>query len=294
MILQFMKIWLMAARPKTLSAALAPVIIGTAMAYEAGGLHILSAILCLLAAICIQIGTNFSNDYFDFIKGIDTIARTGPLRATQAGLVSPKQMRNAFCLTFMIAALISIYLILRGGWPILIIGILSIVSGILYTAGPKPLGYIGLGDIFVLIFFGPVAVGGTYYCQTLHISFSVIAAGFSTGFISVALLCVNNIRDLENDRHGSKRTLAVRFGRTFARFEYLTAIFLSAFIPPYIFLWSRTHKPILICMFSFIISIPSIYSIFTKIDGPSLNKTLADTGKILLIHSLLFAFGWIL
>ena len=176
-----MEIWILAARPKTLWAAIAPVIIGTAIAYDSGAAAWLPALAALFGAVAIQIGTNLANDYFDYTKGTDAGNRLGPLRVTQAGLVKPKTMKLATVVAFLLASVAGAYLVWRGGWPILIIGVLSILSGVFYTAGPYPLGYNGLGDIFVLIFFGPVAVGGTYYVQTLSIDWTVLVAGLAPG-----------------------------------------------------------------------------------------------------------------
>ena len=197
------KTWIMAFRPKTLSASIAPVFIGTAMAFGDGIQHFPTAIVCLFAALAIQIGTNIANDYYDFKKGADTKERIGPARVTQTGLIPPTTVKRAFIIAFSIAALLSIWLIARGGWPIALIGICAIASGIFYTAGPRPLGYMGLGDLFVLIFFGPVAVAGTYYVQSLEINMAVIFAGFAPGFISVAILTINNLRDIESIRRSA-------------------------------------------------------------------------------------------
>ena len=171
------KLWVMASRPKTLPASIAPIVIGSAIAYKNGVFHFLSACFCLLCAVLIQIATNLCNDYFDFKKGADTNDRIGPTRVTQSGLISPYKVKTAFIFVFSLAILASLYLVYRGGWPIVLIGFLSISSGILYTAGPRPLGYIGLGELFVLIFFGPVAVAGTYYVQSLQWDFISVLAG---------------------------------------------------------------------------------------------------------------------
>jgi 1,4-dihydroxy-2-naphthoate polyprenyltransferase len=290
-----LKIWIDAARPKTLWAAVAPVLIGSAMAYSDGKIHLLSAGIALLGAMLIQIGTNFANDYFDFKKGADTKNRLGPVRATEAGLVKPKVMRNAFMLVFFLAFLVGIYLIDRAGWPIFVIGVLSIIFGILYTGGPYPLGYNGLGDIFVLIFFGPVAVGGTYYVQTLNITWPVVLAGLSPGLISTALLTVNNLRDIHTDRQAGKRTLAVRFGVLFTRMEYLLALLFASCIVPLILLYMEPHHPyILAGLFVFLFALPSIKAVFLNEINAELNEVLGRTGKILLIYSIIFSLGWIL
>ncbi len=289
-----LKIWWMAFRPKTLTAAIAPVMIGTAMAYGDGIHHFPSAFLCLFAALTIQTGTNLANDYFDFKKGADTAERIGPTRITQAGLVKPETVRLSFIIAFALSALACGVLVMRAGWPIAVIGIISIISGILYTAGPKPLGYIGLGDIFVLIFFGPVAVGGTYYVQSFEINMAVILAGIAPGLISVAILTINNLRDIASDSKSGKRTLAVRFGKSFAHSEYLTSIIIASLIPVLIYALIADHLPILTASITVLIAVPAIKTVLTKSDGPSLNNALAFTGKLLLIYSILFSIGWIL
>jgi len=262
------------------------------VAFAEGKGHAGAALAALFGALLIQIGTNFSNDYFDFIKGADTEERLGPMRATQAGLVSPQAMLKNFVLVFGLAVLVGIYLVYRGGWPIVIIGILSIASGILYTGGPMPLGYLGLGDLFVLIFFGPVAVGGTYYVQSLEISEVVILAGFGPGLLATALLAVNNLRDEPTDKKVGKRTLAVRFGPGFARAEYLAA-FALALILPFVLAF-RTDAHWFACLSALII-IPgrsAIRQITSGVKGIELNETLAVTGKLIIIYSVLFSLGW--
>ena len=287
-----LNIWLLAVRPKTLGAALAPILIGTVMAFEEGKGHAGAALASLLGALLIQIGTNFSNDYFDFIKGADTEERLGPMRATQAGLVTPEVMLKNFVFVFGLAVLVGVYLVFRGGWPIVIIGILSIASGILYTGGPMPLGYMGLGDLFVLFFFGPVAVGGTFYVQSLEISEVVLLAGFGPGLLATALLAVNNLRDEPTDKKVGKRTLAVRFGQGFARVEYLVAFALALILPFVLAFRTDTHW--FACLSSLII-IPgysAIRQITSGVKGIELNETLAVTGKLIIIYSILFSLGW--
>ena len=282
----------MAIRPKTLVAAVTPVLIGTAMAFGEGKGHALAAMAALLGALLIQIGTNFSNDYFDYIKGADTEERLGPARATQSGLVDPKTMYWNFVIVFGLATFVGIYLVFRGGWPIVIIGILSIASGILYTGGPWPLGYLGLGDLFVLIFFGPIAVGGTFYVQTLEITSIVIFAGLAPGLLATALLAVNNLRDEPTDKKVGKLTLAVRFGTTFTRIEYLVAIVFSAIIPFILAFWTEKHW--YACFSALIIfqGFSSIRQIIFGVKGSELNKTLATTSKIIIVYGILFSLGW--
>jgi 1,4-dihydroxy-2-naphthoate octaprenyltransferase len=287
------KIWINASRPKTLWAAIAPVIIGTAMAYSDGKMHVLAGLLALAAAILIQIGTNLANDYFDFINGIDNKDRLGPVRATESGLIKPSTMKRAFIMVFLTAFLIGLYLIWRGGWPVLIIGMLSILFGILYTSGPYPLGYYGFGDIFVLVFFGPVAVGGTYYVQALDITVPVILAGISPGLISTALLTVNNLRDIHTDKKAGRKTLAVRFGEIFTRIEYLVAILVACFVPLILIFIDSDHPYSLAAISVFLFALPSIKAVLFNDIGSSLNLVLARTGKILLLYSLVFSLGWI-
>lgn len=289
------KIWAQAARPKTLWAAVGPVIIGTAMAYGHDRVDWLSFFCALLGAVLIQIGTNLANDYFDFVKGTDTHERIGPTRATQAGLVSPEAMRHAYFIAFGLALLPGAYIIWRGGWPFLAIGLVSIICGILYTGGPMPLGYVGLGDVFVLVFFGPVAVGGTYYLHTLSIGPAAIIAGFAPGLISVAILAVNNLRDIEEDRRAGKRTLAVRFGRRFARFEYVFCILGATFVIPLYFYASADNRLFaLVPLVVVTAATPAIKTVFVSTDGEALNGVLAKTGKLLLVFSILFSMGWVL
>ena len=289
---QHLRVLFLAVRPKTLSAAVAPVMIGTTMAYAGGQGHAGAAFAALAGALLIQIGTNFANDYFDYLKGADNEERLGPLRVTQAGLVAPETMFRNFVLTFGLAALVGLYLVYRGGWPIALIGLLSIASGILYTAGPCPLGYLGLGDLFVLIFFGPVAVCGTFYVQALEVTEIVFYAGLGPGLLATALLAVNNLRDEPTDRKAGKLTLAVRFGPAFARAEYL-ALFASAVMLP-VLLASWLNGKWYACISALII-IPgysAIRQIISGVSGRELNQTLSTSGKLIILYSILFSIGW--
>ena len=262
------------------------------MAYSGGQGHAGAAFAALAGALLIQIGTNFANDYFDYLKGADNEERLGPLRVTQAGYVAPKTMFRNFVLTFGFAALVGLSLVYRGGWPIVLIGLLSIASGILYTAGPWPLGYLGLGDLFVLIFFGPVAVCGTFYVQALEVPEIVFYAGLGPGMLATALLAVNNLRDEPTDRKAGKLTLAVRFGPAFARAEYL-ALFASAVLLP-VLLASWLNGKWYACISALII-IPgysAIRQIISGVSGRELNQTLSTTGKLMILYSILFSIGW--
>ncbi|UCG63330.1 MAG: 1,4-dihydroxy-2-naphthoate polyprenyltransferase [Candidatus Zixiibacteriota bacterium] len=286
-----MNVWILAARPKTLWAAVSPVIIGIAMAVKSDAFHFLSALAALFGAVMIQIGTNYTNDYFDFKKGADTDNRLGPTRATQAGLVSPGAMRTATLVVFGLAVVAGIYLVWRGGIPILVIGLLSILFGVLYTAGRYALGYTGLADLFVLIFFGPVAVGGTYFVQTLTINWTVIIAGIAPGLFSVAILSVNNLRDIDNDRAAGKKTLPVRFGSAFAKYEYLLAIIVASLIPVLLYSLNGEQVATVACAVVIPFAVPAFKTAFSS-EGKILNDVLATTGKLLLMYAVIFSIGW--
>jgi 1,4-dihydroxy-2-naphthoate octaprenyltransferase len=289
------KVWIEATRPKTLMAGVTPVIIGVALAAGDGVLHVPAALCALLGAILIQIGTNFANDYFDFVKGTDREDRQGPTRATAAGLVAPRTMLIATILVFTLTFVPGGYLVYRGGLPILAIGIVSILCGVLYTGGPYPLGYLGLGDLFVLVFFGPVAVAGTYYVQALEVGPVPIVAGLAPGLFSVAILTVNNLRDADTDIVTGKKTLAVRFGKTFARWEYVVSLVAGALIVPlYLCLDTRGNWGALAGALALVAAVPAIKTVFASKGGPELNAILAKTGQLLLIFTVLFSAGWLL
>lgn len=282
-------IWLQAARPKTLGAALAPVLMGTALAHADGHAHLGAAVAAMFGAIFIQIGTNFCNDYCDFRKGADR-ERIGPVRATQAGLVSPEAMLRATAATFGAAALAAIYLFFRGGWPVAAIAVASILSGIAYTAGPRPLAYVGLGDLFVLVFFGPVAVAGTYYVQALTVTNGVILAGVGPGLLAVAILVVNNLRDMVGDERAGKRTLAVRFGATFSRVQYLACVIGGCGWSGLLVAEGYVRTGAAMSSFALISAFPAIRRVLRE-DGAALNPALGMTAKVLVMYSLLFAAG---
>jgi 1,4-dihydroxy-2-naphthoate octaprenyltransferase len=218
------KTWLGAARPRTLSAAVAPVVVGSALAWRAEAFDAAAAGLCLAFALLVQIGANFANDYYDFLRGADTAERVGPRRAVAAGLVAPATMRRAMWLTFGLALLSGLALIAWGGWWLVIIGVASVVSGIAYTGGPYPLGYHGLGDLFVFVFFGLVAVGATFYVQAGRVSTDVMLAAAAVGALTTNILLVNNYRDAATDARAGKRTLVVRFGKGFAQAQFAVAV----------------------------------------------------------------------
>ena len=267
---------------------------GTIMAFGDGIGHIPAALVCLLTALLLQIGANLANDYYDFQKGADTMDRVGPTRVTQAGLIPPQQVKAAFIGVFALAAVGSIYLVTRGGWMIGVLAVLAILSGIFYTAGKHPLGYLGLGDILVFIFFGPVAVAGTYYVQSLELNSAIIFAGIAPGLFSVAILTVNNLRDIDSDRKSGKNTLAVRFGRGFALSEYLFCVLGACIVPILIYMFIEDHLPILACSLISLAAVPTIKKVFTRTEGVMLNTALAATARLLLAYSILFSIGWVL
>ncbi len=290
-----LSVWVTAARPKTLAAAFAPVLLGTVLAWEAGGFHEWAAACALTCAILIQVGTNYCNDYADFARGADTSERKGPLRVTQAAMVSERTIKTAAALVFALSFLIGLYLVNRGGWVILLIGLVAIAAGALYTAGRFPLGYLGLGDLFVLIFFGPVAVGGTYYVQTLEITPTIIVAGFAPGLLATAILVVNNVRDIEEDRKAGKKTLVVRFGRRFGIGLWVGCVVVAALLPLEIVVatggqhtWAGATALILLP------AMAVFHKLHTSTDPEVLNPLLGQTALLLLAHSIIFSVGWIL
>lgn len=225
------KIWLEATRPKTLPAAVAPVLLGTAMAQQIGSMQLVPAVICLGFALLVQIGTNFANDYLDGIKGTDTEARLGPRRAVATGLVAANTMKWAAIGILAVAFCLGLSLIAFGGWQLLAVGVASVVCAWIYTGGPYPLAYNGLGDVFVVLFFGLIAVGCTYYVQVGDVSREVMLLGFACGLIVNNILIVNNYRDIDEDRQARKRTLVVILGRRWALFQYaLTLLFAAGVI----------------------------------------------------------------
>lgn len=289
--------WILAARPKTLWAAAAPVMMGAAMARADGVFHTWAAVAALAGALLIQVGTNLYNDYADFKKGTDDDSRQGPLRITQAGLAKPQTVRGASIAVFGLSFLCCLYLVTRGGWPILVIGVISILCGFLYTGGPRPLGYVGLGDVFVLVFFGPVAVAGTYYVQAgsgTGWPVAAMIAGVAPGLLSCAILAVNNLRDREGDARAGKRTLAVRFGLGFARAEYVFCIVVAVLCPVVLRVYTGAHSWALLTLLVLPLSIPAVRLVFAHDSGTVLNPVLAKTARLLLVFAVLFSVGWLL
>ena len=288
------KIWLMAARPKTLPAGAAPVFVGTALAGYYGEFHVLRFLAALFAALLIQIGTNLSNDYSDARRGADTEDRLGPVRVTAGGLVPPKQVLIATYAAFGLAVLCGGYLIAVAGWELLLIGVASIAAGVLYTGGPKPYGYEGLGEVFVFLFFGVAAVAGSYFVQMRHFSWESLALSVPVGLIASALLVVNNTRDIDTDRRANKRTLAVRFGRERSRQIYAALIYVSYVLALVTWVFGPLKPWLLLSWLSLPLAIPVVKLVRTHTDGPSLNGALAATGRLQLVFCLLLCAGILL
>lgn len=284
--------WFVASRPKTLPAALSPVLIGTAMAFADDSVHVVSAALCAISAGLIQIATNLHNDVADYEKGSDTSDRRGPVRVTAAGLVSPSTMKRATAIVFAMAVLAGAYLMVRGGWPIVLIGVLSILFGILYTGGKRSLASLGIADLFVLVFFGPVAVAGTYYVQTLTVDAAVIFAGLAPGALSVAILLVNNTRDVEEDARSGKRTLIVRLGRPWGVRLYGLCLGLAAAVPVVLSLARPAGSAVLMALLALPLGIYVLLRMRFEDDGANFNRLLALTAQVLLLYSILFSIGW--
>lgn len=226
-----LRIWLAAARPRTLAAAVAPVLVGSALAWREGAFVGTAALSCLTFALLIQIGTNFANDYYDYIQGADTAERVGPKRAVAAGWVSPAVMKRAMLAVFAAAFVTGLTLLPHGGWPLLAVGVASILCGIAYTGGPYPLGYHGLGDLFVFLFFGLVAVGATYFVQAGELTVNALVLGAGVGLLAANILVVNNYRDVETDAKAGKRTLVVRWGRAYARAQFAVSHLVALGVP---------------------------------------------------------------
>lgn len=282
--------WIMASRPRTLPAAVAPVVVGAALAYHDGAFQLMAALVALAAALLIQIGSNFANDLGDYLRGTDARGRVGPLRVTTAGLLSPHEVQTGMVVVFGLAALCGLYLISLGGWPILLIGVLSIAAAIAYTAGPLPFGYYGLGDLGVFLFFGLAAVCGTYYVQAHALTPAVWLAAAAMGCLVTAILVVNNIRDADSDAAAGKRTLAVLLGRRGARLEYLVLLAVAYVVPLIVWLSLGYRPGVMLAWLTLPLAYRQTRAVFTVL-GPALNKTLAGTAQLAVAYALAFAVG---
>ncbi|SMO51636.1 1,4-dihydroxy-2-naphthoate polyprenyltransferase [Halorubrum cibi] len=296
--------WVIAARPQTLPAAAAPVIVGVGLALGAGTFAPLPAVAALVGAALIQIGTNFANDYYDAIQGADTDDREGFTRVVASGLIEPAEVKRAMWLTFAAAIGVGTYLVSVGGVPILVIGLASVAAGIAYTGGPYPLGYHGLGDVFVFVFFGLIAVAGTYYVQAAAlvgetfplwlpdgtVTLAAVVASLPVAALSTNILVVNNVRDREEDAETGKRTLAVRFGYRFSRVQYVGLLGL-AYVTPFWFVATGDGLAPLLPLSTLPLAAGVTRTVLTETSGDALNPALESTGKLLAAYAIAFAVG---
>ncbi len=284
------QIWLMAARPRTLPAAAAPVIVGSALAFQDGFFQPGLALAALLAALLLQIGANLANDVFDYYRGADNSERKGPVRVTQAGLLKPKQVLAGMWLVFGLAGLLGLYMAWNAGWPVLLLGLSAILAALAYTGGPLPYGYLGLGELFVFLFFGVAAVVGTYYVQALQVTALSLWASIPMGLLITAILVVNNLRDIDTDRKAGKRTLAVRLGVRRTRLEYLGCLAGAYVVPLLLFITGITSVWVLLAWISAPYAAKQIRIVMRE-TGRSLNQALGGTGLLALVYAVLFALG---
>ena len=289
-----LRIWLMAARPRTLPAAIAPVLVGTALAGFGHVFHPLRFLAALLGAIFIQVGTNLSNDYSDARRGADADDRLGPVRVTAGGLVPPKQVLVATYVSFGLAVLAGVYLVAVAGWLLLVIGAASILAGVLYTGGPRPYGYEGLGELFVFLFFGVVAVAGSFYVQVTHLDWEAFALSVPVGLLAAAILVVNNIRDIDSDRRASKRTLAVKLGRTNTRWLFAAIVYGAFLLAPVTWIFGPLKPWLMLTWLVLPLATALVRIVRTHTDGPSLNGALARSGMLQLVFCVLLSAGLLL
>jgi 1,4-dihydroxy-2-naphthoate octaprenyltransferase len=284
-------IWLMAARVRTLPAAVAPVLVGTSLAIQHGTFRTGAFIAALLGAIFIQVGTNLSNDYSDARRGADTEDRLGPVRVTAGGLVPPRQVLIATYATFGLAVACGAYLVAVSGIELLFVGVASIAAGVLYTGGPRPYGYEGLGEVFVFLFFGIVAVAGSNFAQTEQWPWEAFVLAVPVGLLAAAILVVNNVRDLETDRRAGKRTLAVRLGRERTRTLYGAMVYSAFLLAPLPWILGSLSFCLLAPLLAVPLAVPLVRTVRTHTDGPTLNAALARTGLLQLAFCVLLAAG---
>src|SRR4051795_13768388 len=289
------RIWLMAARPRTLPAALAPVLVGTAAAVDVSDdIRVAAFIAALVGSVFIQIGTNLANDYSDARRGADTADRLGPVRVTSSGLVAPRRVLVATWLAFAVAVAAGVYLATVAGWIIIAVGAVSILAGVLYTGGARPYGYAGLGEPFVFLFFGLVAVNGSYYVQVERLDWFPFGLSIAVGCLATAILVVNNIRDIDTDRRAGKRTLAVRLGRQRARRLYV-ALVGGAFLALLVTLAANGGPWWAALGFAAApLALRPARAVMTRTDGPALNGALAGSGALLGVFSLLASAGLVI
>ena len=288
------RIWLMAARPRTLPVGLAPVLVGTALAGVEDVFHPLRFVAAVLGALFIQVGSNLSNDYSDARRGADTEERLGPVRVTAGGLVPPRQVLIATYVTFGLAVVCGAYLIAVAGWQLLLVGVASIVAGVLYTGGPRPYGYDGLGELFVFLFFGIVAGVGSYFVQTETLEWEAFALAVPVGLLASAVLVVNNYRDMDTDRRAGKRTLAVRLGRERTRALYAAMVYGAYVLAPVTWIFGQLSPWVLLPLLSVPLAAPVVRIVRNRTDGPPLHEALARTGMLELLFCVLLSAGVLL
>jgi 1,4-dihydroxy-2-naphthoate octaprenyltransferase len=288
------RIWLMASRVRTLPAAIAPVLVGTSLAGYIGVFHPLRFLAALVGAIFIQVGTNLSNDYSDARRGADTEDRLGPVRVTAGGLVPPGRVLLATYVSFGVAVLAGIYLIAVAGWQLLLVGGASILAGVLYTGGPRPYGYEGLGEVFVFLFFGVVAVAGSFFVQVPHLDWEAFALAVPVGLLAAGILVVNNVRDIETDRRAGKRTLAVRLGRERTRELFAVMVYGAYVLAPVTWLFGPLSGWLLLPWLTLPFAASVVRSVRNHADGPSLTAALARTGMLQLAFCMLLSAGLLL
>jgi 1,4-dihydroxy-2-naphthoate octaprenyltransferase len=288
------RIWLMAARIRTLPAAIAPVLVGTALAGWQHIFHPLRFVAALVGAIFIQVGTNLSNDYSDARRGADAEDRLGPVRVTAGGLVPPSQVLVATYVSFGVAVLAGVYLVVVAGWQLLLVGGASILAGVLYTGGPKPYGYEGLGELFVFLFFGIVAVAGSYFVQVKHLDWKAFALAVPVGLLASAILVVNNFRDIDSDRRAGKRTLAVRLGRDKTRTMFAVIVYVAFLLSPVTWVFGPMRPWLLLPWLTLPLAAQIVREVRNRTDGPSLNQALAHTGLLQLAFCTLLSAGLLL
>lgn len=284
------RVWVEAARPKTLPAAIVPVMVGTALAEAEGAMQPGAALVCLAFGLLVQIGTNFANDYFDFVQGADTPARVGPRRAVAAGLIRPETMRAAMWLVLTAAFGVGLLLVSVRGWALLPVGVVSILCAIAYTGGPYPLGYNGLGDVFVFAFFGLVAVGATFYVQTGYLAPAAVTCGAAIGLLAANILVANNYRDAETDERAGKRTLVVRFGRRFAVWQYGLS-HLVALCAPAALMLNGGEWPVLLPVLLAPWAVNLTHRLGRSVEPDEQIAILSATAKYLAAFGLLLAVG---
>jgi 1,4-dihydroxy-2-naphthoate octaprenyltransferase len=289
-----LRIWLMAARIRTLPAAVAPVLVGTALAGYQHVFHPLRFLAALIGAVFIQVGTNLSNDYSDARRGADTEDRLGPVRVTAGGLVPPRRVLVATYISFGVAVLAGVYLIVVAGWELLLVGAASILAGVLYTGGPRPYGYEGLGEVFVFLFFGIVAVAGSYFVQVKHVDWEAFALAVPVGLLAASILVVNNVRDIDTDRRAGKRTLAVRLGRARTRAMFAVMVYLAYVLTPVTWAFGPLTAWVLLPWLTLPVAAATVRAVRNKTDGPSLNQMLAQTGMLQLGFCMLLSAGLLL